>query len=300
MEKFNRNYELLVQKGISNSPLVLAGAAFDQNSYVQVKRPLTIEFTVERKNYAYINSSTFRIYNLSQTTRSILRQDQIAYQLYRKVIFNAGYAKNIPTLFSGTLQQGWSVREGDDFVTTLLCTMGGFSSVNGTANLVFKAGTEYKTIIEALIKSLGNFGIARGAVGSYPGVLPKANSYTGNIIENLLVLTGGGFFIDNGKAYALRDNEGFEGGLPTITSATGLIGTPLRETQFIHLDLILEPRAQVGQLVRLDSSTGDSTNGVWKIVAIKHRGTISEAVCKDAVTSLTLCAPTADIVRVSQ
>lgn len=270
-------------------------APFDANSFVQVKRPFTIEFDVQQKAFALVNTSTFRIYNLADTTRSVLRKDQIDYSFYRKVIFKAGYGTNMPTIFNGTLTQGWSVRESTNFITTLISTLGGFASVNGKTNLTFKAGTTYKSIIEALVAALGDYGISRGAIGDYPGTIFKSESYYGNIFEHLTTLTGGGFFVADGKAFCLKDNEGYQGILETITSASGLLNTPLRENKFIHLEMIFEPRALCGQLVRLDSSTGDSTNGVWKIAAVKHHGTISEAVCGDAISNITLCAPTSDM-----
>lgn len=306
MDKRSRNYQLLVQKHDHFRDEIFDGKPIERNisDFIEVKPPFTLQFDVEQKARATTNTSSFRLYNLGNTTRSLLRKDQTDYQINRKVILKAGYGDQIPTIFNGYLMQGWSVREGVDFITTCLCSLGNFASVNGILTgpqATFKKGTPYFDVISSLILLLKPYGIERGVIGNFPGELLKDTSYGSNIIDQLNEITGNAFFIANGRAYALRDEEVINGPLDEISSASGLLGTPIRENRYIYVDILFEPRIQVAQLIRLNTSTGDSgMNQNWKVLAIKHTGMISDAVCGDAKTRITLCSPTTDLKLVSQ
>ncbi len=51
--------------------------------------------------------------------------------------------------------------------------------------------------------------------------------------------------------------------------------------------MIFEPRMFVNQLVALES-TESYFNGEYAVMGITHRGTISGAICGDAITTLSL------------
>ena len=283
MDKINRNYLLRVQE--------------QSGLFIEIERPFTVEFSIERKYLAANAQSVIRVFNLSQNNRNQIRKDQMDLTNLREVSLKAGYGTNIPLVFTGNISQAWSVRQGVNFITEIVCEDRGFASVNGITNTTFKAGTPRQSIIEALVDSLKNLGISRGVIGRYPGALVRGNSYNGNTIEILNELTGGGFFIDNGKAYCLGDNEVYTGELETITSDSGLLGTPVRENNLLHVEMIFEPRLAIGQKIKLDSrelvaAEGDDPNAIYKVVSIKHTGMISETVCGEAITSAGLSSGT--------
>jgi hypothetical protein len=89
----------------------------------------------------------------------------------------------------------------------------------------------------------------------------------------------------------LRDNEVVLGSIAEISSASGLLGTPVLQETFLTFDILFEPRLFVGQKVRLNSITAANFNGEYKVVSVKHSGTISEAIGDDARTSVALWAP---------
>ena len=215
---------------------------------------------------------------------------------YRSVQLQAGYGTNLPIIFSGNITQAWSVREGVNFITSIESFDGGFAFANGQTNTQFPSGTAFQTVVSNLASSLP--GTTLGAVGNYPGSLSRGCSFSGNTANILRDITGGGFFIDNGKAHCLNDSECLDGEMVLINSASGLLGTPVRETTVLTFDMIFEPRLVVGQQIQLDSSTGANFNGFYKIISLKHRGMISEAVCGDAITTVGMWYGTSAITTV--
>lgn len=297
MDKFNRRYSLRIQQAFVNSPLVTA--VDSANQFITVERPFTMEFETNQNTLAAVKTAHFRVYNLSKDKRTLIRKDQWDGGIYRKVILDAGYGQTVPNIFIGNILQAWSVREGTNFITQITAQDNGFATTNATTNLSYPAGTPRQYVIEQLVKSLSAYGIGRGAVGTFSGSLPRGNSFSGDTISILNTLTGGNFFVSNGKAWCLNYNEAIRGELEIINSQTGLLNTPVRERNYIYLDMIFEPRLQMGQSVLVDSSTGAvDTNQIWKVISIKHKGTISDAVCGDCTTSVGLALPQAAIVTV--
>lgn len=272
MDKYNRNYVLLIQK--------------KDGTTLKVTRPFTVEFDIHRNSLSSANVCSIRVYNLSPNNRSQIRKDQFDFGDLRTIEFAAGYGDQLSLAFSGNISQAWSVREGNNFITQIECYDGGYAYVNAVTNTQFPSGTDQKTILDSLVKSLP--GVTPGAIGNFTGQIARGNTYGGNTTDILKELSGGGFFIDNGKANCLNDNECLDGDIPLINPQSGLLGTPIKESTYINFDMLFEPGIHVGQLVKLESTTADHFNGIHKILSLHHRGMISEAVCGDAVTSVGL------------
>lgn len=289
--KFGRNYKLVVQK--------------NDGKYLTLGLPYTIEFSLSRALLGSINSCQIRIYNLSETHRKELRFDFSNYSHRRIVQLNAGYGTNLPIVFYGTMYQAWSYREGVDFITTIECQDGAFAAANSiipsTAN--FPAGTPWQTIYTTLMGYVKNttFGyIGDSFIYNNDGslaVTARSNSYVGDAITTLIEISGHAFFIDNGKTYILNNKEYIKtlGQIPIINTASGLLNTPLIEIKIVTLEMIFEPSLFVGQLIKLESQTTpyinsatirSQTNNNYKITSLKHKATISPAVCGDAVTTV--------------
>lgn len=272
IDKFGRNYELLVTT-VSGTLLTIAP-------------PFTLEFDITRNTLTSANVCQLRIYNLGEKTRNQIRHNATDFgQPYQAVQLRAGYGENMPVIFSGNISQAWSVREGTNFITQIECYDGGFAFINGTTSASFPAGTPQQTVISTLAASLPNTKV--GAIGSFPGTLARGNSYSGNTVNILADLTGGGFFIDNGKANALGSSEYIAslGGTAIINSQSGLLGTPVLERTIVRFDMIFEPGLFPGRAVQLQGLTATNLSGLYKITAVKHRGTISDAVCGQVVTT---------------
>lgn len=277
MEKWTRNYTLSVQ--------------VDENAldYVEVAFPLTISFRIVRNINADANSASFTIYNLAEDTRRKIFLDRYKTMYYKGIEFRAGYGETketLPLIFKGNVQQAFSRRNGVDYLTEIDAFDGGFAFVNGNTNRNFAEGTPDKQIIETLIKDLP--GVSKGAIGNFDYKLLKGNAFNGSTIDLINQVTEQHFFIDLEKAYCLRDDEVLNGNLTVINSATGLLGSPLREESFLTFDMIFEPRLNIGQYVKLESETEKFFNGTYKVLGLEHTGTISGAQSGECKTKVSL------------
>lgn len=268
MDKYNRNYILLIQR--------------KDGTTLRITRPFTVEFDIHRNSLSSANVCQIRIYNLAPNNRLQIRKDQYDWGDLRTIAFSAGYGDNLSLAFSGNITQAWSVREGNNMITQIECFDGGFAYVNAVTNDQFPKNTPQESIIDSLASSLP--GVTKGAIGSYPGQISRGNSYNGSTTDILGTLTGGGFFIDNGKAHCINDGECLETSIPIISAQSGLLGTPVLEAQYVNFEMLFEPSLKVGQLIQLKSQTGEQFNGTHKVLSLKHRGVISDAVCGDAIT----------------
>lgn len=251
-----------------------------------IEPPFTIEFDITRNILSSANVCSIRIFNLKPENRNAIRKDVMDYANFKSVQLQAGYGTNLPIIFNGNITQCWSVREGNNFITSIECFDGGFAFENAQTNLVIPKGTTTEGMLTNLIETMPNVSV--GAIGSFPGSLSRAVALTGSTTDLLRELSGGAFFIDNGKAHVLGNSECIDGEMILINSQAGLLGTPVLERTALNFDMIFEPRLTVCQRVQLQSATGANFNGFYKVISLKHRGMISPAVCGDAITSVGL------------
>lgn len=276
MMKLGRNYELKVE--------TLSGDT------LTIMLPFTMEMDITRNTLSSANVCQVRLYNLSELNRNQIFFNAFNQSKFRSIILKAGYGTNLSTVFTGNISQAWSVREGVNFITQIECYDGGFAFVNGNVDIAFPAGTPLKTVITTLMTQLP--GVTVGAVGNFSGVLNRGNTYSGNPAQILFELTGGAFFIDNGKAYALQSDEyvpqvgtnALSQPIITVNAETGLLNTPVLEQTIVRFEMLFEPSLNVGRLVNLQSTTNRNLNGIYKITAVKHRGMISGTVSGSLTT----------------
>lgn len=252
----------------------------------EIEPPFTMEFDVRRNILHSANVASFRIYNLAAAVRNEIVKDISDIDLNLEVYLYAGYQNNIPLIFQGNIKQAWSHRQRVDFITEIQCYDAGFAFVNGKTNQNFSAGTPRANILRAIINDLP--GVTEGSIGVVEGSTSRGSSYSGRTTDILAELSSGNFFIDNGKAHVLGESECIQGSIDEISAATGLLGTPIREQNIIHLEMMFEPRLLLGQKIRLDSKTAPNRVGDYKIIDIHHQGVISDAVCGDAITRVSL------------
>jgi hypothetical protein len=276
VKKFERTYELFVQT--------------QSGSTITFTLPFTIEFDITRTTLGSTNVCQVRIYNLNEKTRK-----SIAFNAFnqggvpRRILLKGGYGIQRSTIFSGNIHAAWSVREGTNFITQIECFDGGFGFVNGDVNLSFTAGTPLKTVIEELIANVPD--VTVGAIGNFNTVLTRGNTYSGNPAQLLYEITGGAFYVDAGKAYALKSDEYLTDDLLDssnstfeINDSTGLLNTPVLEQNTARFEMLFEPGLNLGRRANVNSLTNPFLNGSYKITSVKHRGMISPAVAGKVTT----------------
>ena len=283
-DKFGRIYDLKVETST--------------HEVITISDPFTLEFTITRNNMAHANTASFVIYNLSETTRKKIFKDQFDMMTHRYIQLYAGYqdqsnvlVRTIPQCFNGEVRWAYSYRRAQEFRTEIDCYDGGTSLSNGHVSLTLPAGLTQDKIIAMLMAALPNIkGMTIGT--KFLEQAKRGISLFGNPAELLKQITNDKFYIDNGKAFAIDNDEAIRGEILVIDSSMGLLGTPKRSEAFLELQMIFEPRITVGQLVKLVSSTGANFNAIYKVTGVSHRGTISGAVCGEATTTVSLLAGT--------
>lgn len=286
MLKFGRNYILTVTTGDNVLGVNVGSTQAQNNQLLIIRPPLTVEFDITRKILSSANVCQIKIFNLSENNRNQIRFNIQDTQIFRRIQLQAGYGEsNLPVIFSGNINQAWSERDGVNFVTVIECFDAGFAFANGFTSETFPSSTAKTDLLSSLIDSLP--GVTRGAIGNYPGNLSRGNAVVGNTCDLLRTESGGGFFIDNGQAHILGNNEYIDDTpIMKVDARTGLLGTPIREQTILNFDIIFEPMIKPGRLIELQSSTDPSFNGFRKVVSVKHRGMISAAVCGNAITTV--------------
>lgn len=287
--KFQRRYKLTVQ----------IDTAEGQEKAIEIRSPLTLELDVARSTQSSLNSATFRVYNLSETNRSLIFKhltstDDISGNR-KKVILQAGYETalnkddDLSTIFTGNLLEAYSYRQGSNVITYINAQDGALGAYNSNINETITGGASFKDIAKTIIA--GITGTTEGKVGDIQGASKTSTALNGNNFYLLKKNYKDEVFIDLEKVNILNENEYIKttgGKVPLINADTGLLGTPQRQGTDLTMDVIFEPRLQVAQLAEVQSRFNPKFDGQYKIMGLRHSGTISGAVSGKCTTSLNL------------
>ena len=246
--------------------------------HVTIEPPFTIDFEISRKWLMSANTCTLRIYNLAEATRNRLYKDLYQTTVYRALQFRAGYPDYpLPLIFNGNVLHCYSYRQGVDFITEIEGQDGQIAMVNGFSTMTKTAGTSTGDMLRSLIADLPEID-GSAIIGTFDQVNSRGEALMGNTWQLISEKSGNCAVIDNEQVKILNDNEVIAGEIPEISSASGLLGSPLRSEQMIQVSLIFEPRLTLGQKVHLNSTTNPIFNRDYKVMGIQHQGTISPSV----------------------
>lgn len=281
--KFGRTYSMKIQIN-------------DQLEAVEIDYPMTLEFNVVRNTFASANTGTFTIFNLGEDRRRQIFHDRYDMQKYRQIILQAGYTseQNTPlsTIFQGNVRSAYSFKRKQDWTTVIEAWDGGYGIVNGQVSESVSPARSVTDVIRALVQAMPN--VAVGTVDIPDVQKTRGSAMFGNAWDVIRRLVGNNpAYIDNEKVNAVTQGTYVAPpeGIKLITSATGLLGTPRKLGALLEVDMIFEPRIFINQLVDLESIES-YYDGQYAVMGITHRGTISGAVCGDAVTTLSLWSGT--------
>ncbi len=300
--KFGRTYQLsvgFINPGATvqvNSPLSIAGAQAlsvpASSEIVEINYPLTIEFDIVRAVFSSCPRATITVYNLGEDNRQRLFHDRYDTLYYQPIILQAGYTSEgstpLATIFKGNVQAAYSYSRKENWVTVFECFSGGFGVINGQASVNQGAPWNLNQVISTLIGQMPN--VVAGVI-NLP-VTPNARgiSVKGNAWDAIQRLAGNNnAFIDNETVNVVAQDYYIPstGNIPLISADTGLLGSPRKLGNMVEVDFVFEPRIIVKQLIELQS-TQKIYNGQYCVYGIKHRGTISGAVCGNAITTFSL------------
>ena len=273
----------------------------DNVTALEIFDPLTIEFDIARNTASTLNTASFRIYNLSEKNRNLIFKDR--YRVLdingkrKSIVMDAGYKtalnkdSDLSTIFIGEILESYSYRQGPDIITYINALDGSLAAYNTNTNQTFEAGLGFRDIVKKLISSMKVNGVEEGKIGEIEGSIKTPAAYNGNVFTLLTKDYKDEIFIDLAKINKLGANEyirSIGGKVPLISSATGLLGTPIRQGSTLLVNMLFEPQIKVGHLVNISSSVNKAFDGQYKVLGLKHSGIISGAVSGDCITTLQL------------
>lgn len=274
---------------------------------VELESPLTVEFTIERKNNSSSNTASIRVLNVDPTLRELLRKDFSDINAYRQIEFSAGYGGEFTTVFKGRINLCQSFRQGTEYITEFNCLDEGFLFTNTRYSQTWPAGTPKQVIILDVISKLAAQGVSVGSIGTISGSIQKETSFNDTLLGMITTLSGKRVNVDNNTVYVLNDDQTVLGEIQSINQSNGIVATPVMQQNFVMISLLFEPKLKVNQQLILDLSEapsvssliGAATNalgpfgnkslsGTYKITSVQHRGTISDVVAPGVTTTIGL------------
>jgi hypothetical protein len=290
MSKFQRTYTMSVQ-GRSGK-------------FYNLSYPLTCVFDIDIRGGSGVNTAHFMLYNLSPETRNDIQFDSAIdidgkVVIKRSCVFNAGYISegSLPVVFQGNIQKAFFYRDpGTGDVITDIMVRDGLNAVQQamvaqSRAMPWTGADQAKTLVDLFAP----YGVTLGAVGTlFNDFKPTRGAmFLGSVWDNLTrfaVANGGCASIYQEKAYIMGETDALPTGgyLPQLNASTGIIGTPRRSGWVVDADMLFEPNVHLWQLLQLVSTFNPTMNGIRRVDAIGHRGTISGAKDGGALTSLSL------------
>lgn len=297
--KFGRNYILTIDK-IITPPLA--------DKTLIVKPPFTMEFDITRRYSSSQSVGTVKVYNLSVDNRNSILKPEYDGNLNRNITLSAGYGDVVREILAGNIWQCTAHRDGVNWVSTIESYDGGNVYTNSAINITFPSNTSFLQIImelaQAIIKFDPNIYIKFIDEKSFSRLGSTRRSWvcSGNAMDRIKDIVGeNAVYIDNMGLVVKNVSTPIAVSLetPVISFESGLLGTPSIEGNYMTFSMIFEPSLSVGQSVNLQSVAGfpESYSGIKIITELHHQGTISDAVCGDAVTTITTYAPGAPRVQ---
>ncbi len=279
------------------------------NNTYQIASPLTLELDITRGAWQSVSFADFSIYNLAESVRSDIYLDWInQFEKPRKITLWGGYEswKNngvtSPTnglylIFNGQIRSAQSGRDGPSWVTKIAAWDGGWDIQNTAISYNQAAGSQFIDVLNNVIKKYANLSI--GYIDpTLDFTLIRGLSFHGSVHDILTTLANklyADYFVDNMNVYFVSKGQpipGMIGNLVSISSADGLIDTPIKQKFYVSFNMIFEPRIQVGQAVKLESLELEN-NGTYTIRGLEHHGVISDAVDGGCTSRITCFYPNA-------
>lgn len=253
---------------------------FDRAYTLQVEDLLisevNIEFEVKRSLSAKVaNSAEFKVFNLSDANRKKLQG-----MLGVFVSLEAGYQQGQSLIFRGELREAWSVRDRNEWITTISSETAGKARKRKRINKSFPAGTSVATILTSCAKALG-VGLGnvdkKAAAAQLWNVKPASFS-TGYVasgdalsqLDRVCRSCGLEWSIQDNQLQLLERGRALQEAGIILSKSSGLIGSPeLGKGGVVRCDTTMIPGLYPGRRIELASH---HVSGVYRIETTHHRG----------------------------
>ena len=275
-----RNYEIVITTpdGLSRS----------------IAPPLSMHIDLTRNTSASTNSATIRLHNLRQETREAIAKDRLNTSSYYAIRVLAGYDRRLSEVFRGNIRECYSLKQGPDWVTSIVADDGMHAIANGYSSFSIDSGAKNSDVFSRIISDLP--GIAEGAIGAIgDGTKSRGQVIAGSSAKALDDLSEGQFYIDSETANVLDENEFDIAKTVLLLDGKRLFTSPRRREAYIEVDTLFLPDCDIGQVCELRSREA-RMDGQYKVVGFSHSFTVSQATAGSATTRISLLAPSLPLV----
>ena len=236
---------------------------------------LQVEFKVVKTLKAEPNTCEITIHNLNESSRTEFAK------LPLRIRLDAGYGTNLERVFEGDLRWSKSRHDGTEWLTKIECGDGDRAYRFASVSKSFKGGTNPKTMIKEVAKSMGltvpsNIAEAKALAKAFASGM-TLNGNSRNEMTKLLGKHGMGWSVQDGRLQVLG-TEALEGTAYVISEDTGMIGSPELSAPAkpgalptLKLKHTLFPALTPGRKIRPRSSAIPA--GDFRITQVTHVGT---------------------------
>lgn len=228
---------------------------------------LRVTFEVKKTLTPEPNPAVIRIYNLNDSHRNLLTSKE-----FNRVSLSVGY-EELRQIYAGDIVEANTLRDGEDFISELICGDGFKAYTSSVVNKTLSAG---KSDAEILKENTQSMGVETGVVDlPKDRQLPRGKVMFGDpreLLHKIAKNNDAQWSIQDGqmtvlpKDKVLADNEGF-----VLSQETGMVGSPEKTDDGLSLACLCNPSLRIGGLVRVQSIMSEY-NGDYKITELSHEG----------------------------
>lgn len=249
---------------------------------------LRAQFNVQKDLASGPNKAEIKITNLSERTRSGLQEKG------GKVLLFAGHEANQALIFRGDIRTIDHLFEGPNVITQIEAGDGERAYLNAFMSESFAPGIKIPKVIQIACKHLGlDISDVDTSVKALAGK-QLDNGYVAfgkasNVLDKTLAAVGWSWSIQDDKVQILAPDGSTRARVVVLSSATGLIGSPLHvtpekrhsttstgtarkskaKTPYLKFTSLLSPEIRPGHLVEIQSR---DIHGVYRVRKVRHEG----------------------------
>jgi hypothetical protein len=242
---------------------------------------IDIEFEIKKTLKPEPSTCDLKIFNLTAAHRKQIEQNPALNALQKiPVKIEAGYVSSgMAQIFLGELRAGWTVTDGADLVTELSNGDGEKEMATARMNVSFGGSTPIGVALTEIITTLGvgqgnvqqavSLLQAKGLVQfSTKTVVLKGNA--ANHLTDFCKSCGLEWSVQDGNVQILQLGQPLAGQSYSISSATGLIGSPSVDSKgILTFDTLLIPGIKPGVVVQMNSV---HVTGGYRVETCEYNG----------------------------
>lgn len=230
---FGRYCRLLV----GSSDLVVTGTDAENSDYYALDfTGLRVQFEVVKSYVGTPNTARITIYNLSKSTRERLTTE------FDRITLEAGYDDDNGVLFNGEIFNVFHERRQPDYASIIYASDGGFNFREAFTNVSYGAGVSLERVLTGLANDM-QLNVGENLIsGASELIFPSGWQFCGDTPKALDLLADSFSFnwsIQTGKLYIVPEGETLSRPKYSITSESGMIGSPTLTERGIDVQTLL-------------------------------------------------------------